>query len=173
MLNLAAKALRSGTIVAAVSEVSKSYPGIGGLISSLPLVSVLGLMWLWRDTGDAQRMATGTLVSSYPDVIDLIGTKEVLYRTREMGWGTDTHLYTSQATLVAEFPGRLAEAPRVLKRSRGNGGIGAWKVELATGADVLVQEARDRSQRIMPLATFMAERAVDLAAGGTLVDQPF
>lgn len=57
MVYLVAKALLSGVIVAAVSEVSKRYPGFGGLIASLPLVSVLGMMWLWRDTGDVERMA--------------------------------------------------------------------------------------------------------------------
>lgn len=63
MLYLAVKALMSGVIVAAVSEVSKRYPGFGGLIASLPLVSVLGMIWLWRDTEDPARIAdhaTGT-----------------------------------------------------------------------------------------------------------------
>ena len=117
--------------------------------------------------------AAGILVSAHPDVIDRMGTKEVLVRTREMGWGSDTHLYASHAALVAEFPGRVAEGPRVLKRSRGNGGIGVWKVERAAGSDVLVQEARDRSLRTMPLDAFLTERVADFAAGGTLVDQPF
>jgi hypothetical protein len=57
MLYLLIKAALSGVIVATVSEVSKRYPGLGGLIASLPLVSVLGMMWLWRDTHDVTRMA--------------------------------------------------------------------------------------------------------------------
>ena len=57
MLYLVVKALVSGALVAAVSEVAKRYPGFGGLIASLPLVSVLGMIWLWRDTGDPDRMA--------------------------------------------------------------------------------------------------------------------
>ena len=57
MLYLVIKAALSGVIVAAISEVSRRYPGLGGLIASLPLVSILGMMWLWRDTGDAERMA--------------------------------------------------------------------------------------------------------------------
>ncbi len=117
--------------------------------------------------------AAGSLVSAHPDVINRMGTKEVLVRTQQMGWGTETYLYADHAALTAEFPGRMAEGPRVLKRSRGNGGIGVWKVERAAGSDVLVQEARDRSLRTMPLDAFLAERAVDFAAGGTLVDQPF
>jgi hypothetical protein len=57
MWYLAIKALISGILVAAVSEVSKRYPGAGGLIASLPLVSVLGMIWLWRDRPDAVNMA--------------------------------------------------------------------------------------------------------------------
>ncbi len=51
------KALLSGVIVALVSEVARRYPGFGGLIASLPLISVLGMIWLWRDTADPVRMS--------------------------------------------------------------------------------------------------------------------
>jgi hypothetical protein len=54
---LAIKALISGLIVAAVSEIAKRYPGFGGLIASLPLISVLGMLWLWREKPDAANMA--------------------------------------------------------------------------------------------------------------------
>lgn len=57
MLYLAVKALLSGVIVAAVSEIARRSPGIGALVASLPLVSILGMMWLWRDTQDVDRMA--------------------------------------------------------------------------------------------------------------------
>jgi hypothetical protein len=57
MIYFIVKALLSGLIVAAVSEVARRYPGFGGLIASLPLVSVLGMMWLWRDTHDPVRMS--------------------------------------------------------------------------------------------------------------------
>ena len=52
------KALVSGAIVATVSEVARRYPAGGALIASLPLVSILGMLWLWRDTRDAGRLAT-------------------------------------------------------------------------------------------------------------------
>lgn len=55
---LALKALLSGIIVAVVSEVARRNPGVGGLIASLPLISVLGMVWLWRDTGDIHRLAS-------------------------------------------------------------------------------------------------------------------
>ena len=47
MLYLAAKALLSGLIVAAVSEIGKRSPALGALILSLPLVSILAFIWLW------------------------------------------------------------------------------------------------------------------------------
>jgi hypothetical protein len=58
MLYLAIKAALSGVLIAIISEVAKRYPGFGGLIASLPLVSVLGMIWLWRDKPDAANMAS-------------------------------------------------------------------------------------------------------------------
>ena len=57
MLYLILKAAISGVIVAAVSEIAKRWPGFGALVASLPLVSVLGMIWLWRDKPDAANMA--------------------------------------------------------------------------------------------------------------------
>ena len=57
MLYLAVKALISGVIIAAVSEIAKRSPGIGALILSLPLISILAFIWLWRDTGDKEGIA--------------------------------------------------------------------------------------------------------------------
>ena len=57
MLYLVIKAAISGVIVALVSEIARRYPGWGGLIASLPLTSLLAMIWLWRDTGDSLRIA--------------------------------------------------------------------------------------------------------------------
>jgi hypothetical protein len=57
MVYLIVKALLSGAIIAAVSEIAKRSPGFGALIVSLPLVSVLAMIWLWRDTHDPERLA--------------------------------------------------------------------------------------------------------------------
>ena len=57
MLYLVLKAALSGVIIMTVSEVAKRSPAFGALIASLPLVSVLAMIWLWRDTGDAGRIA--------------------------------------------------------------------------------------------------------------------
>ncbi len=57
MTYLIIKAAVSGVLVMIISEVARRSPGLGGLIASLPLVSLLGIIWLWRDTGDEQRIA--------------------------------------------------------------------------------------------------------------------
>lgn len=57
MWYLLIKAALSGILIAIISEVAKRFPGFGGLIASLPLVSVLGMVWLWRDKPDAANMA--------------------------------------------------------------------------------------------------------------------
>ena len=96
----------------------------------------------------------GVWLGSRPDVIDRIGTKEVLVTTRDLGWGSDSHLYRTREDLRREFPRRLAaDGARVLKASRGNGGRTVWKVQLPHGtsgrevpndAAVRVQHARAR-----------------------------
>lgn len=58
MVYLATKAILSGVIIAIVSEVAKRSPGLGALIASLPLVSILAMIWLWRDTSDVVRIAS-------------------------------------------------------------------------------------------------------------------
>lgn len=57
MLYLAIKAVVSAIIIVIVSETARRNPGTGALIASLPLISVLGMIWLWRDTQDVAGMA--------------------------------------------------------------------------------------------------------------------
>ena len=57
MLYLLIKAALSGAIVAAVSEIARRYPGWGGLLASLPLTSLLAMVWLYRDSSDPHRVA--------------------------------------------------------------------------------------------------------------------
>ena len=57
MLYLFIKAGISAVIIVTVSELAKRSPGLGALIASLPLISVMGMIWLWHDTRDVPRMA--------------------------------------------------------------------------------------------------------------------
>ncbi len=58
MLYLIIKSALSGVIIMVISEVAKRSPSLGALVASLPLVSILGMIWLWHDTKDVERLAT-------------------------------------------------------------------------------------------------------------------
>jgi uncharacterized membrane protein (GlpM family) len=57
MLILLAKALLAGCIIALISIVAQRQPTFGALIASLPLVSILGMIFLWSAKPDAGNMA--------------------------------------------------------------------------------------------------------------------
>lgn len=50
------KTLVSAVIIAVISIVSRRFPGLGGLIASLPLTSILAMIWLYQDTQDVQKV---------------------------------------------------------------------------------------------------------------------
>jgi hypothetical protein len=116
--------------------------------------------------------ASGVWVSAHPDVILKMGTKEVLYRTRNMGWGCDTALYQTAAAMRAELPTRLAAGPRVIKRNRGNDGQGVWKVEALELPKVRVLEATKTESEEISFDGFL-ERCADYFIDGCVIDQPF
>jgi hypothetical protein len=57
MLYLFIKAAVSGMLIALASEAARRSPSYGALIVSLPLISIFAMIWLWRDTGDKERIA--------------------------------------------------------------------------------------------------------------------
>ena len=116
----------------------------------------------------------GVFVSAHPDVIAKMGVKAVLYRTRTLGWGSDTRYYETPAAFAAKFPTLLADGPRVLKPNRGNGGVGVLKVETAGGGMVRVQEAGGEAAiRVLPLSEFIAQMHDVFSADDGLLDQPY
>jgi hypothetical protein len=118
--------------------------------------------------------SAGVFVSAHPDVIAKMGVKAVLYRTRTLGWGSDTRYYETPAAFAAEFPALLAQGPRVLKPNRGNGGLGVLKVETAQGGMVRVQEAGgDAAIRVLRLSEFVAQMHEVFSADDGLLDQPY
>ena len=51
------KAAISGMLVSAISEIARRYPGWGGLLASLPLTSLLAILWVYRDGADKEQIA--------------------------------------------------------------------------------------------------------------------
>lgn len=120
--------------------------------------------------------ARGVWVSAHPDVILKMGTKEVLHRTRTMSWGCDTALYRTADAMRTELPARLAAGPRVIKRNRGNGGQGVWKVETLANPPkrqmVRVLDATSDTAEELALDEFL-DRCVAYFEDGCVIDQPF
>jgi hypothetical protein len=132
-----------------------------------------------RDKLDAllrEVAAHGIWVSAHPDIILKMGTKEVLHRTRTMSWGSDTAVYHTAEAMRTELPERLSAGPRVIKRNRGNGGLGVWKVEtLASPRNrpmVRVMDATEERPQDLPLDDFL-ERCREYFQDGSVIDQPF
>ena len=57
MMYFLAKAALSGFLAAGIAEIARRYPGWGGLVASLPLTSLMAMLWLYRDTGDTEKVA--------------------------------------------------------------------------------------------------------------------
>ena len=57
MWEFVAKAALAGVIVAMVATVALRQPSFGALIASLPLISILGMIFLWYARPDAENMA--------------------------------------------------------------------------------------------------------------------
>ncbi len=134
-----------------------------------------------RDRLDAmlrEVASSGVRVSAHPDAILRLGTKDVLFETRDLPFGSDVHRMDSLEQLAAELPVRLRSGPRVLKQHRGHSGIGIWRVELVEtdmGTSLLkVRHAlRGSDEELMNLSGLLQRMAVyfEPAHGGHMIDQ--
>tara|TARA_Y200000002_G_C22687297_1_gene666471 strand:- start:3652 stop:4005 length:354 start_codon:yes stop_codon:yes gene_type:complete len=56
IFNYIIKVFISSGIIVIVSEISKRSTLIGGLLASIPLISVLSMIWLYLDTNDTEKV---------------------------------------------------------------------------------------------------------------------
>ena len=134
-----------------------------------------------RDRLDAMLRhvaVAGVVVSSHPDAIQRLGTKDVLLETRDLPFGSDVARIDSLAQLAVELPERLSRGARVLKQHRGHSGIGVWRVAWADAAArpplVKARHAqRGSEEELMDVATFLLRMApyFEPAQGGHMIDQ--
>lgn len=61
MTMLAVRALLTALLVVLIAIVARKSPNLGGLVASIPLVSTLGMVWLWHDTQDVTKVASYSL----------------------------------------------------------------------------------------------------------------
>jgi len=57
MFYLTIKVFLSAIIIVTVSEVAKRSSLLGGMIASLPLVSILAMIWIYIDTKDIEKIS--------------------------------------------------------------------------------------------------------------------
>jgi len=57
MTMFAMRAILSGIIIALIAYIGKKAPAAGALVASLPLISIMAMIWLWRDTSDGALLA--------------------------------------------------------------------------------------------------------------------
>jgi hypothetical protein len=119
----------------------------------------------------------GVRISTHPDMIEKIGTKDVLYRTRHMPWGSDVLRYSSIETMQLGLLESLTRGPRVVKQLRGQSGDGVWQVRLSdavSGLSLAVRHAkRGSSEQLMTFADFLALCRPYFAHSGAMIDQAY
>jgi hypothetical protein len=130
-----------------------------------------------RDRLDAmlrEVAAAGVFVSTHPDTILRLGTKDVLFETRDLPFGSDVHRVDTLEQLEAELPARLARGARVLKQWRGHSGIGIWRVEHADGGRLRLRHAqRGSEEEVVGMPTLLERMAPYFGTenGGHMIDQ--
>jgi hypothetical protein len=116
--------------------------------------------------------ARGVLVSTHPDTILKLGTKDVLLAVRDLPFGSDVHRIGSLEQAQAQLPGRLALGARVLKQHRGHSGIGIWRIERRDADRYAIRQAlRDCEEEIVDFGGVMRRIAPYFETADHMIDQ--
>ena len=116
----------------------------------------------------------GVYVTTNPEVILKIGTKKVLYSTREMSWGGDVELYSDYEDFEKRFlPSMDKSSVRVLKQYRGSSGRGIFKVRLDKEGDNVrvVHAPAPIDERVLSKDEFLKEFSRFFDNGGLIINQ--
>ena len=118
-------------------------------------------------------LSAGVFVSSEPETILKIGTKKILYDTRNLMWGSDVEMYSTIDEFKSGFPASISSGkPRVLKQFRGAGGDGIFKVWMTRPGQVsMIHAKRGSSQETKTLDEFFAEFDAYFDGGRPMLDQ--
>ena len=106
------KAILSGLLVAAISTIAKRYPGWGGLVASLPLVSVLSMVWLYGETRNAEsvaRLSTGAFWFFLPSIPMFL----IIPKMLRSGYSFPVTMAAALALTILLYAGMSWAAPRL------------------------------------------------------------
>jgi hypothetical protein len=117
----------------------------------------------------------GVYVSTHPDVIAKIGTKEVLYTTKDMDWGGDVKLYSNFNDFENQFLALMNDSSiRIIKKHRGSSGNGIYKISCDNNGNIRFKPASSSlDERILTKNEFHNEFREYFENGGLLIDQPW
>jgi hypothetical protein len=116
----------------------------------------------------------GCFVSTHPEVILKMGTKEVLDTTKDFGWGGATNLYPSYEDFAKRFPDSLQRSGiKVLKQYRGNGGNGVYKIIQGASADevIVIHAKNSQEAKTFSWNYFFTEFKPYFLNNGLLIEQ--
>lgn len=128
------------------------------------------------DTLLIEAAKKGVFVSTHPDIIQKIGTKQVLFSTKDMDWGGDIELYSTYQDFESRFFSSLdgcSSNIRVLKKYRGSNGNGVYKVYLVDNDVCLIPAPSPEDKRVFSKKDFLEEFRGYFEDSGILINQPW
>ncbi len=112
MLLFLIKAAVSGLLVALISTIARRYPGWGGLVASLPLVSVMAMLWLYGETRDSEKVA-GLAMSTFWFFLPSMPMFLIIPLMLRSGWSFGFTMVTALVVTMALYAGMNWLAPRL------------------------------------------------------------
>jgi hypothetical protein len=113
MLYFFIKAGLSGLLAAGIAEIARRYPGWGGLVASLPLTSLLAMMWLWRDTGGDGAQVAALSASIFWFILPSLPMFFIIPAMLRAGVGFWPTMAAAIAATLALYAAMFWAAPRV------------------------------------------------------------
>ena len=101
------KCLISGLVVGIVSELSKRSPGFGAIVASLPLTSILAIIWLYKDTKDVEgviSLSNGIALVVLPSIVFFL----ILSLLLRLGWSFSYSMISSCIAMSLIYIGYVA-----------------------------------------------------------------
>jgi hypothetical protein len=112
MLPTALKIVITAVLVAAIAETAKRSTFVAAVLASIPLTSLLAMVWLYMDTGDAEKVAAlsiGIFWLVLPSLALFIALPLLL----RAGWPFGASLLASSALTVVCYLAMVALLKRL------------------------------------------------------------
>lgn len=112
MLLFVIKAVISGLLVALISTIARRYPGWGGLVASLPLVSVMAMLWLYGETRDTEKVA-GLAMSTFWFLLPSMPMFLLIPLMLRSGWSFGVTMATAAVVTMGLYAAMNWLAPKL------------------------------------------------------------